>query len=643
MDKKDIKIFVSHRIDQDSQILDNPLFVPVRCGAVYDKRKNIKMLGDNTGDNISEKRMSFCELTVLYWAWKNQDADYMGLCHYRRYIGFNCDSHYTKSSLERNNGCISIEDLSEDNILKYGLNEEKIRTEVEKYDAIFIEPIDLTQYRNYTNYIAMLNSPDYHNIEDMDLAIEIIKNKYPEMSDIVNEYMHKYQFSYLYNCFIMKRDLFNEFCSWLFDILFELETKINMETYTIQQYRTPGTIAERLLGIYILYLQKQNKYKIANKPLLFIENTQENKCLLPAFNQNNIPIISNFNNNYIPVFLAFLESFKDTMNTNNNYDFIILITDITEKSKKLIQKAINEYMNISIRYYNPNHILADVKKIIYHDCYSEDLYYRVVIPYLFPDYDKVLVVDVDTICQKDLAELFNTNIDEYYIGAVKDTVMQGYLNGARKEFLPYLKNKLRLINPYNYVNTGVLIFNCKKFRDKYTQDYIVNFIKENMTNVWIYEQDMINKLCDNNILFLDQTWNYFTQTSDFITKCISLSTATAHLKHIEISRQPNLIHYAANPKPWVNPDMEYAELWWSYARKTPFYELILKRMMESVVWGATGHVDYKLNILKNYKKICLKYWKYKILRNFVFGKTKDRYIAKKRKFKEQIRALKGYK
>ena len=64
--EKSIKIFVSHRIDLDSQTIDNPLFVPIRCGAVYDEREGITMLGDDTGDNISEKRTSFCELTVLY-------------------------------------------------------------------------------------------------------------------------------------------------------------------------------------------------------------------------------------------------------------------------------------------------------------------------------------------------------------------------------------------------------------------------------------------------------------------------------------------------------------------------------------------------------------------------------------------------
>ena len=84
----DIKIFVSRRIDVDSVAVDNPLYIPVRCGAVFDTRGDSPFQGDNTGENISQKRLSFCELTVQYWAWKNLAADYYGLCHYRRYLSF---------------------------------------------------------------------------------------------------------------------------------------------------------------------------------------------------------------------------------------------------------------------------------------------------------------------------------------------------------------------------------------------------------------------------------------------------------------------------------------------------------------------------------------------------------------------------
>lgn len=140
---KDIKIFVSHRIDLDSKTIDNPLYVPVRCGAVYDKRENITMLGDNTGDNISKKRNSFCELTVQYWAWKNVKADYYGLCHYRRYLSFRGEDIYSPNLRQG-----ILDSLSEKNIEYCGLNNvNKMREIIESCDI-------LTSYEYHMIYDA---------------------------------------------------------------------------------------------------------------------------------------------------------------------------------------------------------------------------------------------------------------------------------------------------------------------------------------------------------------------------------------------------------------------------------------------------------------------------------------------------------
>ena len=138
--EKTIKIFVSHRIDLDSQTIDNPLFVNVRCGAVFDKRKNVEMLGDDTGENISEKRESFCELTVQYWAWKNQVADYYGLCHYRRYFAFEWDSDAPRNIAQH----ISEKYIS--GAEKYGLSDaEFMRDTISAYDVVLAEPIDISK------------------------------------------------------------------------------------------------------------------------------------------------------------------------------------------------------------------------------------------------------------------------------------------------------------------------------------------------------------------------------------------------------------------------------------------------------------------------------------------------------------------
>ena len=86
--KKKVAIFVSHRIDLSCETPESSIYHPVRCGAVFDESEQTTIPGDDTGDNISYLRNSYCELTVQYWAWKNFDSDYYGLCHYRRYFFF---------------------------------------------------------------------------------------------------------------------------------------------------------------------------------------------------------------------------------------------------------------------------------------------------------------------------------------------------------------------------------------------------------------------------------------------------------------------------------------------------------------------------------------------------------------------------
>lgn len=135
-EKPDIKIFVSHRIDLDSETIDDPLYIPVRCGAVFDKRENVAMLGDDTGDNISEKRLSYCELTVQYWAWKNVKADYYGLCHYRRYLSFAPDK-----KLEDCYKNVPERSIDKKTAELYRLNYDSAAEWIKDYDIVVSDPV----------------------------------------------------------------------------------------------------------------------------------------------------------------------------------------------------------------------------------------------------------------------------------------------------------------------------------------------------------------------------------------------------------------------------------------------------------------------------------------------------------------------
>ena len=580
--KTDIKIFVSHRIDLESVSIANDIFYPIRCGAVFDKRKDVDIPGDNTGDNISEKRESFCELTVMYWAWKNMNADYYGLCHYRRYLSFDNKTHQVAKS-EHDNGCVNINYLTENVKRKYRLNYDGVKAMIDKFDVIACAPINY----NKTNLDAMKNSPDYHNMDDVYEAIKIIHEKYPEMDNIVHEYMHGKKIR-LYNCWIMRKDIFMKYSEWLFSILFELEKRIDMSKYGIQKYRTPGTIGERLFGIYCLYLSKQKKIRFKNQQLLFIEHPEKIQTLKPYWNQDQITIASNFNNNYVYIFSVSLLSLLKQINAEKYYEIIVLAEDISKENQSVLNEMVAKYRNVHLTFHNPFPLLSGIKLFINTFVYSKDLYVRVIIPFVLQNYDKVLVMDADIIIKKDLAGLYSTKMGEYLMAAVRDVVYGGYLNGMVPGTMEYTKDVLKLNNPYDYCNTGVIILNCKKIREKYKLDDILS--KINTQRYRIYEQDMLNVLYNGRILFLDPRWNLFTYTNSSIKQCVEMAPLSEYTDYQEARKNPFIIHFAAHPKPWCTNEGDYGIEFWKFARLSPFYEEILGQFSWNV---ANGLYEFK--------------------------------------------------
>lgn len=270
-----IQIYVSHRIDLESALIDNPLYVPVYCGAIYAAPGTRRLQRDDTGDNISEKRMSFCEFTVQYWAWKNCDADYMGLCHYRRYLSF-ADHHFQKVNVRN---MIEVPFMSPWIEKKYGLCSPSTMTEeIQKYDAIFAEPGAVSCIPTYTGEQAhnirqlwQAHAGLFFDTHSLDLLLTLIDQIEPEYSDTARQYFSSTQ-HIGYNCYVMKKDLFHALCEFQFPVLFELERIL--PAATMKQYpRTIGYMGEILYGIFSYRLITEGRKKVAYKQMVFFEDT----------------------------------------------------------------------------------------------------------------------------------------------------------------------------------------------------------------------------------------------------------------------------------------------------------------------------------------------------------------------------------
>lgn len=218
-----IKILVaSHK---KYQMPKDSIYFPMQVGA--EGKDDIGFNKDNTGDNISTKNPLFCELTGLYWAWKNLDLDYYGLVHYRRY--FTLSKKIPKNEDDKFNVVLSSEEV--ENLLK---DTDIILPKERNY---FIE----TVYNHYKHTMY---------IEPLDEAGKIIEEKYPEyLKEFEN--LKKTKKLHAFNMFIMKKEYFNEYCTWLFDILFELEKRIDYSKYDSFHARFFGRVSERLLDVWI--------------------------------------------------------------------------------------------------------------------------------------------------------------------------------------------------------------------------------------------------------------------------------------------------------------------------------------------------------------------------------------------------------
>jgi len=218
-------IVVTHK---DYQMPKDLVYLPVCVGVGRESLRG-KYQADDEGANISDKNIAYCELTALYWAWKNLNEEYIGMAHYRRYFG--------------NKNTSSLNDvLSSDDIARLILT----------YDLIVSKPKHYFQ-TVANHYINCIKSRKENNAIQLRLLRESINELHPEYLDNYDMVMYGHS-AHMLNMFIMKKDDLDAYCEWLFSILFLLEKKI--EDNNVYYDRIMGSFSEFLLDVWI---KKNNK------------------------------------------------------------------------------------------------------------------------------------------------------------------------------------------------------------------------------------------------------------------------------------------------------------------------------------------------------------------------------------------------
>jgi len=208
-----------------------------------------QMKGDDTGDHISQLNPYFCELTMMYWVWKNagmQPNDVWGTSHYRRYFA----APFT--GLFDRNKKILHKKPTEGNINSY-VNE-SLKTaalqHLQHADVIIPHLVNASLQRKVLITIEEQYVRD-HPAEDWQILKQVILEKYPSYESSLNIFCNRIQLA-IANMMITTGAVWNDYLTWLFDILFEVHKRLPVKTDVYQQ-RAPGFMAERLMNLYILH------------------------------------------------------------------------------------------------------------------------------------------------------------------------------------------------------------------------------------------------------------------------------------------------------------------------------------------------------------------------------------------------------
>ena len=264
-----------------------------------------------------------------------------------------------------------------------------------------------------------------------------------------------------------------------------------------------------------------------------------------------IPIFYSCDENFLQYCLVSMASLLKNASPDYVYCIYILNTDIPEEAQKKFQDDLGS-MQFSAEYKVQFEDVTDNLNLIEHefplrDYYSKTTYFRLLIADMHPELDKAVYIDADTIVQGNISAFYNVEIGEYYLAACHEQVMVQI-----KEYGEYVEQCLG-VSRHNYFNAGVLLLNCQVFR---TKQILHRFLEELHTYDFVVTQDedYLNLICKDHVLFLDQRWN--TEIFGEIPYPIE---------------EAHILHYIMFNKPWHYRDCPYGNIYLRYAKETPIF------------------------------------------------------------------------
>lgn len=265
-----------------------------------------------------------------------------------------------------------------------------------------------------------------------------------------------------------------------------------------------------------------------------------------------IPIFYAIDDNYSKYVYVSIKSLIENRNKEYAYDINIIYESISIKNSEILKSLETDNVRIILTQMNENlSMITDRKENRLREyTFTLTIFFRIFIPVMFPQYDKCIYIDADTIINEDISQLYNEKLENNYLGCVvdKSTIDNEKLASYFEEVVGIPKDK--------YINSGVLLMNSKKLREVDLANKFLDLYTKYQFDVVAPDQDYLNALCYNNIKYLDEKYDAMPNPNN---------------KKI---KNPVIIHYNLFLKPWQYDEVQYKEYFWKYAKDTPYYDEI---------------------------------------------------------------------
>ena len=266
-------------------------------------------------------------------------------------------------------------------------------------------------------------------------------------------------------------------------------------------------------------------------------------------NERRIPIFYACDDNFVKYTIVSLTSMIENASKDAYYHIYVLHTYISDDMKQKLYDLQNE--NFEVSFCNVTKPLEAIyNRLPIRDYYSKTTYYRLFIAEIFPEYDKAIYIDSDTVVQGDISKLYAIDIGDNYVGGCHEQAMvQVDVYGTYVE-------KVMGISRHNIFNAGMIVINCEQWRERHVLDKFIDLLHV-YDFVVTQDEDYLNVICKDRVYWLDQRWN--TEIFGVIPYPIE---------------EACILHYIMTSKPWHYADCRHGDIFWKYAEKTVVYDEI---------------------------------------------------------------------